>query len=65
MKYSLSEYVIDAEYERNLRNKKNAFINATNTHKAIHLTMVTTYGVRKNTHYGIVQNEILLDDLFV
>lgn len=64
MKYSLSEFSIDAEYERNLRNKKSAFIETTNTRKAVHLTMVTTYGIRQNCHSGIVQSEITLEDLF-
>ena len=64
MKYSLSEYAIDAEYEQKLRNKKSAFINATNTRKAVHLTMVTTFGIKANVHSGIVQNEVKLDDLF-
>ena len=64
MKYSLSEFVIDAEYEQKLRNKKSAFINATNTRKAVHLTMVTTFGIKANVHSGIVQNEITLEDLF-
>ena len=64
MKYSLSEYIIDAEYEQKLRNKKSAFINATNTRKAVHLTMVTTFGIKTNAHSGIVQNEITLEDLF-
>ena len=64
MKYSLSEYIIDAEYEQKLRNKKSAFIDATNTRKAVHLTMVTTFGIKTNVHSGIVQNEITLEDLF-
>ncbi len=64
MKYSLSEYAIDAEYEQKLRNKKSTFINATNTRKAVHLTMVTTFGIKANAHSGIVQNEITLEDLF-
>jgi len=64
MKYSLSEYAIDAEYEQKLRNKKSAFIDATNTRKAVHLTMVTTFGIKTNVHSGIVQNEVKLDDLF-
>lgn len=64
MKYSLSEYVIDAEYEQKLRNKKSAFIDTTNTRKAVHLTMVTTFGIKVNAHSGIVQNEITLEDLF-
>ena len=64
MKYSLSEFSIDADYERNLRNKKSAFIEATKTRKAVHLTMITTYGICRNSHSGIVQSEITLEDLF-
>ena len=64
MKYSLSEYIIDAEYEQKLRNKKSVFIDTTNTRKAVHLTMVTTFGIKANAHSGIVQNEITLEDLF-
>ena len=64
MKYSLFEYAIDADYEKSLRYKKSAFIDATKTRKAVHITMVTTYGVRQNSHSGIVQSEVTLDDLF-
>ena len=64
MKYSLSEFSINADYERELCNKKSAFIEATNTRKAGRLTMVTTYGVRQNSHSGVVQSEITLEDLF-
>jgi hypothetical protein len=28
------------------------------------LTMVTTYGLRQNSHSGMIQSEITLDDLF-
>ena len=65
MKYALSEFCITADDERNLRHKKSVFIESTNTRKAVHITMVTTYGVQKNSHFGIIQNEITLDDLFM
>lgn len=64
MKFSLSEFVIDADYEKSLRNKKSIFIQSTGTRKAIHTTLVTTFGLRQNSHSGVVQNEVLLDDLF-
>ena len=64
MKYSLSEYAIDAEYEHKLRNKKSIFIDTPKTRKAVRLTMVTTFGIKTNAHSGIVQNEVKLDDLF-
>ncbi len=64
IKYSLSEFSVNADYESNLRNKKSAFIETTKTRKAVHLTMVATYGVRQNSRSGIVQKEIKLEDLF-
>lgn len=36
----------------------------TGTKKAVHLTYVTTYGLKRNKHSGIVQSEVRLDDLF-
>lgn len=30
----------------------------------VHLTYVTTYGLKRNKHSGIVQSEVTLDDLF-
>ena len=32
--------------------------------KSIHLTFVTSRGVKQNMYSGIVQNEVTLDDLF-
>lgn len=64
MKFSENEFSIDKDYEKNLRNKIAAFIKETKSHKSIQLTFVTTYGVKKNSYSGIMQNEITLDDLY-
>ena len=64
MKYSMSEYTITTDYELRLRQKKSTFIEHTQTRKAVHLTMVTTYGVKRNTYSDIIQNEVTLQDLF-
>ena len=64
MKYSKSEHVISAKEESALRNKIAVFETESRTRKAVHLTMVTTFGVAKNSHSGIVQSEITLNDLF-
>ena len=64
MKFSQSEYTIDKEYELQLRNKIGTFRDATGTHDALHITMITTYGVKPNIHSGIVQSQVTLDDLF-
>lgn len=36
----------------------------TKTRKDLHPTMVTTYGLKPNAWSGMVQNEIVLNDLF-
>ena|GEM_PF-5102710 len=40
-----------------------AFRNETRTRKAIHLTMVTTYGVKSGKYAGLVQSEVTAEDL--
>ncbi|MGL5264268.1 MAG: AAA family ATPase [Candidatus Rhabdochlamydia sp.] len=65
MKYSHAEFTIDKSYVENLQNKKNVFKNQTETTKTLFMTMVTTYGVKKNTHYlSVVDNQLTMDDLF-
>ena len=46
------------------RSKKARFIEETNTRKAVHITMVTTYGVRHNEYFNDIQSQVTLDDLF-
>jgi len=64
MKYSKAEYVISAREEAQFRNKIAVFEAETRTKKAIHITMVTTYGIIQNSHAGIVQSEVTLEKLF-
>ncbi|MDR2546182.1 MAG: AAA family ATPase [Lachnospiraceae bacterium] len=65
MKYSKSEYVITSKTEAQLRNKIAVFEAETKTKKAVHLTMITTYGIQKNIHSDIIQSEVLLNNLFL
>lgn len=65
MKFSINEYVIDKAYDENLRNKIEAFRNETKTRKALQVTMITTYGVKKNMYSNRVQSQLTLDDLFL
>jgi len=64
MKYSKAEYTMSAKEETALRNRIAVFETETHTKKAVHLTMVTTYGIAKNSHSDIVQSEITLEDMF-
>ena len=47
-----------------MANKKGELKNAVNARKAIHLTMVTSFGVRPNAYANNVQSFVTLEDLF-
>jgi hypothetical protein len=64
MKYSSEEYVIDKQYDQNLRNKRGAFNAETRTKCAAHTTMITTYGLKRNMYQAMIPFEVTLDDLF-
>lgn len=65
MKYSLNKFTIDKKYAQNLRNKIEVFRAESKTKYAIHLAMVTTYGVLENeNYYDLVQNNITMERLF-
>ena len=64
MKFSKAEFSITSEEEQCLRNRIAIFEKETHTTKAVHLTMVTSFGIIKNSHSSIVQSEVKLEDLF-
>lgn len=64
MKFSTKEYLITADEEMKLRRRRGNFIEATRTKKAVHITLITPYGLRQNTHSSIAQNEVTLSHLF-
>ena len=65
MKFSETSYTITKEYEENLRLRMALFKAETKTRKSLMTTFVTTYGVLHGIHSGIVQSEVVMDDLFV
>ena len=65
IKYSAEEYTIDKKYDMVLRNKMGSFRNITKTKKGLAITMITTYGVKKNMYSSTVANVVTIDDLFV
>jgi len=64
IKFSKSKFTIDKAYDEKLREKLVSFLTESKTEKAVHLLMITTYGVTKNKYYGTIQKEITLADLF-
>lgn len=65
IKFSTSEFTIDKKYDTELRNKITAFKRATNTRKAVFLTLITTFGLAQGKYSGNVQNELRMDMLFL
>jgi hypothetical protein len=65
IKFSSSEYVIDKAYSKELKHKRDVFKEQTKTRKAVHLTMITTEGVKRNVYFNDIQSEVSLDQLFI
>ena len=64
MKYAKEEYVIDKEEDERLRKRLSTFIKETGTKKAVHITMITTYGLKKGGYADDIQSEVTMDDLY-
>lgn len=64
MKYWAGPYLMTADDDASLMNKKLELKTGTKTRKAVHLMMVTSFGVRQNAYSGKVQSFVMLDDLF-
>jgi len=64
MKIASDEFVINKKYDEILRNKRSVFRFQTNTKNAIHITLITTYGVIHNEYWGNIQSEVTMVDLF-
>ena len=63
-KFYSGTFTIDKDYSLKLRDKITTFKSTIKTRKSIVPTMITTFGVKRNTYSGIIQQEATLDDLF-
>ena len=63
MKFSENEFDIDTKTSESLIRKRECFRDATKTKKALHLTLVTTWGCKGNRN--LIQSEVTLGDLFI
>lgn len=64
MKFSRSYFAIDKHYSSKLLERAETFRQSVKTNKALHLTFITTYGLKQNMYSSTVQNELTLDALF-
>ena len=63
VKFSKGPFEISRSEDKLLREKIEAFRYETKTRKALHLTMITTYGVKPGKYASIVQSEVNMDQL--
>lgn len=63
MKYSAAAYSIKKDYDQWLLERRELFREQTRTRKALHLTMITTAGVKENPYSGDINSEVTLNDL--
>ncbi len=64
MKFCEDDFSINASYDKNLRHKLSTFIEETKCKNALHLTLITTYGLKFNEYAGRIQKVITMNDLF-
>lgn len=64
IKFTTEPFIVNAEDETNIETKIARFSNETHTEKAIHLTLISFKGLKKNNYSNIFQNIITLEDLF-
>ena len=65
MKYTKHPYEIGKAEAESLERRRAVFLMETGTRSAIHITMVTTYGLARTGYFGVVQSEITMADLFM
>ncbi len=64
VKYSEYPYSIDKHEEARLRARIGTFCDETVCRKSIQPTYITTFGINRNMHSGIVTGEVVMDHLF-
>ena len=65
MKWCADQFPIGKREWDDINNKVVAFTRECHPSKTIHLTMVTTYGVKKNMYSDEIQSEVTADELFI
>jgi len=64
MKYSATEYEVVKSYAETLLSRRELFRATTKTKKALHLTMISPYGLKKNAYSDVFQSQVTGDELF-
>ena len=64
MKYCYKEYEMSKQERERIEDRLHSFMQHAEPRKSIRMTMITSFGVMRNSNSYIVQNEVTLADLF-
>lgn len=64
MKFAVGQYQITKEYAEKMRNRLELFRTKTKIKSSLVQIMVTTFGVASGVNSSVVQQEVIMDDLF-
>lgn len=65
MKFYKNDFTVDKAYDRILHNRMALLQERLPKRVAVHMTLITTFGLSYNEYFGDFQQVIILDDLFV
>ena len=65
MKCTDSEFEIDGKYSKELLKKLDTFVEEVQPKKSVHITMITSEGLKKNEYSEVVQNIVKPESLFL
>jgi len=65
IKYYNSLFIIDKDYYEHIKYRADLFKKLSKTNKAIKNTFITVYGLSDGVYNRVVDNQLILDDLFV
>ena len=63
-KFYNSEFSVDRDYHFTLTDRKNMVLDMVSPRTAVHNTLITTYGLKRNEYSGDFINTVTLQDLF-
>jgi hypothetical protein len=61
IKYAPEPYLITKALDQAMRRRRSAFIEETGTRKAVHLTMVTPFGLKRNPYSDALQAQVSME----
>lgn len=64
IKFYSKPFAIDKQYDEILRFRTQTLMEKLSPKQTVHLTFITTYGIKENSYSGQVQSEVKMEDLF-